>query len=300
MEQTALRTFSADVAAIAQQGAQSTVALRHRGGWFSGFCWRGDVIVSASELIHANAGDKISVIGSSQSEAEGIVIGRDPSTDVALVRAHGMAHAVKPATDPGLALGDVIVAVARSPHGPTCAVGCVALAAPAWRSMRGGEISARVWLDIGLMRHAEGAPVFSAGSGFVGMAVYGPRGRVVLIPAQTIARVGDELLAHGRVRHAYLGMGVQKVAVETRAEAPNAPDRTGLMIVSLDPKGPAAQAGLQQGDIVLALDGNVTSSARTLAGMLRNAEIGRTATLQIMRSGRETSISVALGESPLT
>jgi serine protease Do len=70
------------------------------------------------------------------------------------------------------------------------------------------------------------------------------------------------------------------------------------MIISLDPKGPAAQAGLQQGDIILAFDGNVAGSARTLVGMLHNAGIGRTANLDISRAGRDIRVGVALGEGP--
>jgi S1-C subfamily serine protease len=298
MQSTSLTTLSVDAASIAKQASQSIVALRDRGRWFSGFHWRPDVIATASELVAAKRGENIAVITPSQDTIEGVVIGRDPTTDLALIRLQASAYAVAPATGAELSLGDVVLAAGRSRHGPTCAVGFIALAGRPWRSMRGGDISARIWLDIRLTPQSEGSAVFDAGGLFIGMAVYAPRRRVLLIPAQTIERVGVELLAHGRIRRGYLGVGVQAVAVGPSPDVDHSANKTGLMIISLDPKGPAAQVGLQQGDIILAFDGNAAGSARTLAGMLRNAGLGKTANLDISRSGRDIRVSVALGEGP--
>jgi S1-C subfamily serine protease len=147
-----------------------------------------------------------------------------------------------------------------------------------------------------LPSHAEGSAVFDAGGSLIGMSVFAPRRRVLLIPAETIERVGHELLAHGRIRRGYLGVGVQAVAVG--AVADTSAKKTGLMIISLDPKGPAAQATLQQGDIILAFDGSATDSVRSLSAMLRNAAPGRTANLDISRSGRDMRVAVTLGEGP--
>jgi S1-C subfamily serine protease len=298
LQSTSLTTLSADVASLAKQASRSTVALRDRGRWFSGFYWRPDVIASASELVATKKGETIAVVTPSQDAIEGVVIGRDPSTDLALIRVQASAPAVAPATGIELSLGDVVLAAGRSRHGSTCAVGAIALAGESWRSMRGGDISARIWLDIRLTAQSEGAAVFDAGGRYIGMAVHAPRRRVLLIPAQTIERVGQELLAHGRVRRGYLGVGIQAVAVGPRADDGRGENRTGLMIISLDPKGPAVQAGLQQGDIILAFDGVAAGSARALVGMLRNADIAKTANLDISRSGRDIRVSVALGEGP--
>jgi S1-C subfamily serine protease len=296
MQTTSLTTLSADVASIAKQASQSIVALRDRGRWFSGFYWRPDVIASASELVAAKRGENIAVVTPSQDTIEGAVVGRDPSTDLALIRVPATAPAVIPAAGAQLSLGDVVLAAGRSRHGPTCAIGCIALAGGPWRSMRGGDIGARILLDIRLTAQSEGSAVFDAGGLFIGMAAFAPRRRVLLIPSETIERVGQELLAHGRIRRGYLGVGVQAVAVGPSSDVDRTGNKTGLMIISLDPKGPAAQAGLRQGDIILAFDGNAAPSARTLAGMLRNVAPGKTANLDISRSGRDIKVSVALGE----
>jgi S1-C subfamily serine protease len=298
MQSTSLTTLSADVASMAKQVSQSTVALRDRGRWFSGFYWRPDVIASASELVTPKRGESIAVITPAQDAIEGVVIGRDLSTDLALIRLPAGAPAVAQTAGAQMSLGEAVVAAGRSRHGPTCAVGFIALAGRPWRSMRGGDISARIWLDIRLTPQSEGSAVFNAGGHFVGMAVYAPRRRVLLIPAETIERVGGELLAHGRIRRGYLGVGVQAVTVGPSSDVDPGANKTGLMIISLDPKGPAAQASLQQGDIILAFDGNSAGSARSLAGMLRNAGPGKTANLDISRSGRDIKVSVALAEGP--
>jgi S1-C subfamily serine protease len=297
-QSSSLTTLSADVASLAKQASQSSVAVRDRGRWFSGFYWRPDVVATAAELVATKNGASITVVTPSQETAEATVIGRDASTDIALIRVGTGAPAVTPATGAQLPLGQAVLAAGRSPHGPTCTIGFIALSGQPWRSMRGGDVGPRIWLDIRLASHAEGSAVFDAGGGFIGMSVFAPRRRVLLIPAETIERVGQELLTHGRIRRGYLGVGVQAVAVGAASDAEHGAKKTGLMIISLDPQGPSAQAALQQGDIVLAFDGSATDSVRSLSAMLRNAAPGRTANLDISRSGRDMRVAVTLGEGP--
>jgi S1-C subfamily serine protease len=138
--------------------------------------------------------------------------------------------------------------------------------------------------------------VFDARGAFIGMAVYGPRRRILLIPSETIERVGQELLAHGRIRRGYLGVAIQPVTIQPGSEG--ATNKTGLIVVSLDPAGPAVQAGLRQGDIVLAFDGKVAESARALVRMLRRTNPGNSVQLDVLRSGQKIGVSVALAEGP--
>jgi S1-C subfamily serine protease len=296
MQTTGLTALSADVAAIAAQASQSTAALRHRGRWFSGFYWRPDVIATAAELVQAKQGETIAVLTPSQETLEGVLIGQDPATDLALIRVRSAAQAVSAPRTARLALGDAVLAAGRTRSGPTCALGFVALAGEAWESLRGGEISARVWLDMRLPSQSEGSVVFDARAVFIGMAVYGPRRRILLIPAETIERVGQELLTHGHIRRGYLGVAIQPVTIQPGSEG--AANKTGLMVVSLDPAGPAVQAGLRQGDIVIAFDGKVAESARGLVRMLRRTSPGKGVQLDVLRSGQKVGVSVALAEGP--
>jgi S1-C subfamily serine protease len=288
-----LAAFSADVAAIAQQASQSTVALHDRGHSFSGFYWRPDVIATAAELVSTRKEEKIAVLTPAQEAVEGTLIGRDSSTDVALVRVPATASSVSASPTPP-PLGATVLAAGRTRHGPTCAVGSIALVGARWRSMRGGDIGPRIWLDVRLRSQSEGGPVLDANGRFVGMAVHGPRRGVLLIPAETIERVGQELLAHGRIRRGYLGVGLQAVQVASGSQDGAA--RAGLMVVGLDPEGPAAKAGVRQGDIILAFDGNATASVRNLSAMLHNADLAKAASLEISRSTQNMKVSVTLAE----
>jgi len=87
--------------------------------------------------------------------------------------------------------------------------------------------------------------VLNAGGNAIGMAVFGPRRRVLVSPAATIERVASKLAAHGRIPRGYLGLGLQPVVIEG-GEGP------GAMVMSVDPQGPGALAGLRQGDILIA------------------------------------------------
>ena len=293
MQTMSLAAFSADVAAIAQQASQSTVALHDRRHSFSGFYWRPDVIATAAELVSPRKEEKIAVLTPSHEAVEGAVIGRDNSTDVALIRVPATASAVSPSPTPP-PLGTAVLATGRTRHGATCAVGSIALVGARWRSMRGGDIGPRIWLDVRLRSQSEGGPVLDANGHFLGMAVYGPRRRVLLIPAETIERVGQELLTHGRIRRGYLGVGLQ--AVQVAAGAVGGSAKVGLMVISLDPEGPASKAGVQQGDIILSLDGNAVASVRNLAAMLHNADLAKSASLEISRSTQNMKVSVTLAE----
>jgi S1-C subfamily serine protease len=167
--------------------------------------------------------------------------------------------------------------------------------------MRGGDISRQFWLDVALSWRSEGGAVFDASGQFVGMPVFGPRRRVLVIPAETIGRAGEELLTHGRIRRGYLGVGIQPVAVTPQAGAETShgeTGETGLMIMSLDPKGPAAQAGLQQGDIIVAIDGTAVGSRRVLAKVLTGASIGRALAVDLLRAGQNLTQPVTIGEVP--
>lgn len=285
-----LAAYAAEIAAIAAEGAKSAVGVETRGRASSGFYWKPDMIVTASEALSAKKDEAVKVRSPSGEVFEGRVAGRDPSTDVAVIQTSSLGEPMPMRTQP-IGLGEAVVAVGRSRHGPFCAAGVVALAGPAWRSMRGGEISQRVRLDLKLMAHSEGGPVLDASGAGMGMAVFGPRRSVLVIPPETIERAANEIAAHGRVRRGYLGVGVQSVPIQASG------DKAGLMVVSLDDKGPARQGGVLQGDIILSIDGETVSSPRSLARALTGSRIGTASAVALVRAGEQKTLTVTIGET---
>jgi S1-C subfamily serine protease len=127
------------------------------------------------------------------------------------------------------------------------------------------------------------------------MGVLGPRRRVLAIPAATIDRVVDQLLARGHVFRGYLGAGLRPVRLADRAPDAAAGGR-GVLVVSLDPEGPAARAGLLVGDIVTAWDAKRISRVREVIGWLTGDSIGRTVELGLVRGGAPAAVKVVIGE----
>ena len=138
--------------------------------------------------------------------------------------------------------------------------------------------------------------MLDAAGRLLGMAVAGPRRRVVLVPIETIERAGEELVVHGRVRRGYLGVSVETVRLGQ--PAPDAEGERGLMVLALDPSGPAAGAGLLQGDIIVTFDGQTAPSPRALGRMLPATSIGRAVPLEFVRAGARLRITVPVGEKP--
>jgi S1-C subfamily serine protease len=158
--------------------------------------------------------------------------------------------------------------------------------------MRGGEIDARLELAIPLERRAEGGLALNAGGRAFGMAVFGPRRRVLVIPAATIERVAARLESHGRIARGYLGLGLQPVAVEGGA--------TGAMVMSVDPKGPGAVAGVYQGDVIVAWGSEPIGHLHSVLRALGPDSVGRTVTLGLRRAGEVRQVSLTVGERPAT
>src|SRR6266702_1507042 len=131
----------------------------------------------------------------------------------------------------------------------------IALAAGAeWHSSRGGLIDRRIVLDLRLARREEGGPVFDAAGAYLGMSTFGPRGQVIAIPTATIERIVPLLLKDGRIARGWLGVALQAVAVPD-ALRESAGQSSGLMVMSVVEDGPAAQAGIVAGDIILSVEG---------------------------------------------
>ena len=157
--------------------------------------------------------------------------------------------------------------------------------------MRGGRIDRLIRLDLRLDPALEGGPALDVHGGVIGMAVAGPRRSVLVIPAATVERVAEALATRGRVARGYLGLGLQPVRTPGQASA-------GLMVMSVDPTGPGAAAGMLQGDLVTAWDDQPPARLRSLLRSLGSESVGRTLRLAGLRAGQPFSAEVTVGERP--
>lgn len=296
---TPLSQLSEDLARIVEQASRSIVAV-HGGGRVaaSGIHWRPGVIVTAEEALERD--EELTVTLPDGRNVPATLAGRDPSTDVAVLRFQPDGLAAAELGDAGaLRPGHVVLAVGSGGEaGPIAAMGIVAVAGSAWRSMRGGTIDRMIRLDLALPRRGEGGALVDAAGRVAGMTVSGPRRRVLAIPASTIDRATDQLLATGRVPRGYLGAGLQTVPGRWwRRDAASESPR-GIIVISLDPDGPAAQAGMVIGDIITGWGGEPLGSVRDLMRRLGPDSVGQTVELQLLRGGAKTSVPITIGERP--
>lgn len=280
-----LSTAMADAVSAAAPGV---LAIQTRHARASGFVWRPGWIVSSEEGLPEDEEAEVVLPGGATVAAK--VAGRDPTTDVLLLRCEGATAPPVVFDAAPLRAGEMVIALGAREGLPLVAGGLVALVGPAWRSLRGGEIDARVELDLRLRLGAEGGIVLNAKGQAAGMAVFGPRRRVLLIPAATIERVAAQLAAHGRMPRGYLGLSLQPVRVDASS--------VGAMVMGVAEQGPGAACGIQQGDIIVALNGQPIRGVPLLLRALGPASVGSVLTLSLKRAGAPVEAQLTVGERP--
>ena len=285
-----LKDFSDATAALVEAASLRVVAVNGRDwGGSSGIVVKPGVVVTAEEALERDD-DEVEVTLPDGQVTKGKVAGRDPTTDVAVIRVEG-ADAPEVAAAPLPRPGAVVVAVGRVGGDVVAALGAVAAVGGPWRSSQGGLIDARIRVDVTLRRSTEGGALVDAEGNLVGMAVFGPRRRVLAIPYATVMRSAEHILTHGSVVRGYVGVNVQAVAS-------NADGAAGAIVVGLDPDGPAKLAGILIGDVVLTWNGEPVRGARSIVDKLGPASVGRGATLGLSRAGQPVEVSVTVAPRP--
>jgi S1-C subfamily serine protease len=286
---TLLQDISAGLSGLVSGVSSSVLAIHSHRARSSGFVWRAGLIVTADEAL-ADEGEIGAVLPGGET-VPARVLGRDSTTDIALLRIERTDLAAAPLRATSVASGALAVVIGADSDGPTAALGVVSRSAGPWRSLRGGDIDARLELGLTMRRGAEGGLALDAAGTAFGMAVFGPRRRVLVIPAATIDRVAAKLEQHGRIARGYLGLGLQQVAIQDG-------EGTGVMVMSVDPRGPAATAGMHQGDVLVTLDGEPIRSLSSLLRALGSESVGRTVSIGLRRAGELVQASLTIGERP--
>jgi S1-C subfamily serine protease len=289
-----LAQFSNALAARAELAKNAVVAIRlaHQ-RHITGMVWRPEIVVASEQSLPNK--DEFELVAAGGSVVTARIAGRDPATNVAILRL------AEPIASPSVAAGEALTGAvalaigADGTGGASARLGVVNLAGPEWHSSRGGLIDRRIVLDLRLASREEGGPVFDAAGACIGMSTFGPRGQVIAIPAATIERIVPLLLKDGRIARGWLGVALQAVAVPD-ALRETAEQSSGLMVMSVVEGGPAAQAGIVAGDIILSVDGTSTRRFRKIARHFGSDSIGRKADLRLIRSGKVITVQTTIAE----
>lgn len=273
----------------------SVVAIGLRRGATSGVVWRpGVVVTSASAVWRAR---ELQIVLPDGEPVAGKLRGVDPGTDLAAISfERGDTSPVERASDAAPRAGDFVFAVGREGSGTVQAsFGHVGAAGGAWRTWRGGQVDRLIRLDGGLYPGLAGAPVADATGAVIGIASPAlSRHHGVVLPVATVDRVLLALLADGRVRQGYLGVAAQPVRAKLDGAATE-----GLLISSVADDGPAAQAGLLVGDVIVSAGGQPVASIEALRERLGAEQVGAALQLRVARGGQAIVLTLDVAERPL-
>jgi len=294
----ALLSLSNELAGAVERIAPSIVAVHARRRLPStGIHWRPGIVVTAEHTVRAEDGLTVETPDGRSHPAT--LVGRDPGTDLAVLKiTTDLDGPPAPRGDDGaLRVGHMVLALG---YGPRASWGVISALGPRWRTWRGGEIDRLVRLDLVLYPGFSGGPLVDAAGHVVGVNTSAlARDSRLAVPVTTVGRVVDELLRQGHVSRGYLGIGMQPVRLPDGLRAAlGLPGDGGLIVVTVEPDGPAARAGLLLGDVLVALDGVPTADLDDVQGRLGGDRIGTTATALVVRAGARAEVRVTVGERP--
>lgn len=295
---SSLVEFSNSLADAVESVGASVIAVLEGGReGVSGTLWRDGLAVTAEHTIRGY--DEVTVILPSGEKTKATVAGRDPGTDIAVLKLAQTSNAATLADDSQTRIGEVVLAVGRrGTDGLATTYGVISAIGGPWRTWQGARIDRWLRLDLNPFTGFSGGAIVNARGEVLGIATSGPRRAVVTIPASTVTRVVDQLLQRGRVARGYLGVGVQPVGFPEGARQSLGIGERGLLIVTVAPGSSAEQAGILLGDIIVSVDGSHVRGAHSLQPALDAENVGRSIALEIVRGGKLHKLSVIIGEKP--
>ncbi len=295
---SALLALSNNLADVVEQAGRSVVIVNGRSRMSSsGVHWRQGIIVTADETIKRS--EDITITLPDGRTLPATLVGRDPSTDIAVLKLQNVELPVAEIGEASLLkVGHMVLAVGRSSEsGLSASMGVVSALGGSWRSSYGGLIDQFVRLDVNLYPSIEGGPLVEATGRVVGITVSGPRRTVLSIPASTINRVVDQLLSKGHIARGYLGLGMQPVRLpETLKNTLNLSSVGGVIVVNVESDGPADKSGMLIGDVLVAIDGTPVSDTGDIQAMLGSHSVGKILNVQIVRGGTLVEVALTVGE----
>jgi len=265
----------------------------------SGVVWAEDgLIVSANHVVKRD--DKIKIGLAEGKTVSATLVGRDPSTDLAVLRAETN-NLPRPtwakAEAQTMGVGHLVLALGRPGKTVQATLGIIsALSEDSWRTPAGGVLDRYLQTDVVMYPGFSGGPLVDAEGQVLGLNTSALlRGISLTVPGNSVGTVVETLLTHGHVRRGYLGVSTQPVRLpEALKQQLN--QETGLLLVSVDEAGPAGGGGLLLGDTIVALDNVTVRTYDDLLALLSADRVGQEVTVRLVRGGQVEEIKVVIGE----
>jgi len=296
-----LTALSNDLAAAVETVGRSVVAVHARRRIpASGVIWQPGVVVATYHTLQRD--DDITVGLHDGTTVAATLAGRDPSTDLAVLRLANASSAAPPAAASTEAprVGQLVLALGRPGASVTASLGILSALGDEWRTWQGGTIDQFVRLDVAVYDGFSGGPLVDATGRVAGINTSGlARATALTVPASTVSRVAAQLLSRGHIARGWLGIATQPVRLPVALQRSLGTEATvGLVVVNVEPDSPADRGGVSVGDILLAVDERPVSEPGDVIAALGGDRIGHAIPLRVARGGRAEGLTVTVGERP--
>ena len=261
----------------------------------SGILWSEDgIVVTAHHVVKRD--DRLNVGLADETKLEAELVGRDPTTDLAVLRVDGTK--LSPAATANLedlSVGHLVLALGRPGRTVQATLGIVSALGTSWQTAAGGTIDRYLQTDVVMYPGFSGGPLVDASGKVLGLNTSALRGVSLSIPSATVGRVVESIISHGRVQRGYLGVGVQPVNLP-EASADELGQETGLILISVEPGSPAEDGGLTLGDTLLSVNGEPVRRLDELMSLLSGDLVGEEVIVSILRGGGVREQKITVGE----
>lgn len=256
-----------------------------------------DVVLTADHVVERD--DDLTVVNADGQELAAQIVGRDPATDLAVLRVSGLGTQVARAAEQLPRVGQVVLAVGRpSRGGPMASMGVISAVGGPVRTMRGGVINQLIQTDATPYPGFSGGALIDTSGAVLGLLTTGLiRGIPLGIPAQQAWQIGAALQQHGSLKRGYLGIGSQPVAIPAGQRTDGMPE-SGLLVVAVTSGSPADSGGLLVGDILVGFGGQPLRDTEDLQGLLAAHTVGTPVPLDVLRGGQAHQITITVGARP--
>ena len=261
----------------------------------TGIAWSADgAIVTAHHVVQRD--ENITVGLPDGQEAGASLVGRDPTTDLAVLRTDARLQPPAWVEADDLKVGQLVLALGRPGRTVQATLGIVSALGQSWRTAAGGTVDRYLQTDVVMYAGFSGGPLVDVAGRVVGLNSSALlRGVSPALPVATLRRVAETLLAHGRMRRGYLGVSTQRVRLPD-ALAEQLGQETGLLVANVVADSPAARGGLFLGDTVVAVAGEPVRHHDDLLARVGGDQIGQTLSIRVLRGGQVQDVDVVVGE----
>jgi len=262
----------------------------------SGVLFAGDKVLTADHVVERE--EEIMILVDDGREGIARLAGRDPGSDLALLKLDSAAASSAVVADSPVRVGQFVLAVGRpSKGGIESSFGTVNSMGGPVRTGRGGMLEKYIKSDVVSYPGFSGGPLVNGEGQILGINTSGFGGGAITIPAEAAWKVAETLARHGKIKRGYLGIRSQTVNLPADAkEQLKREQETGLLIVGLEKDKAAAQGGLMVGDILVGVNGMAVEHHDELFARLSGDVVGKPTPLDVLRGGRLQVVNVVIGE----